>query len=252
MSQLLAVIGGTGFADIAGFSEERRETVVTPYGPPSAPLVYGSLRGQPIVTLQRHGEQRNIPPHRVNYRANVWALRQTDARDAIGIAAVGGITAAAAPARVVIPEQIVDYTYGREHTFYAADLDAVEHIDFTDPYTPLLRARMLRAATTAGVDALDGGVYGSTQGPRLETAAEVVRLERDGCTIVGMTGMPEAALMREIGMHYACCAVVVNWAAGKTREAITMDIIRANLHTGMQRVDDLLAAFASEYLTDDV
>jgi purine nucleoside phosphorylase len=204
------------------------------------------------VTLQRHGERGNIPPHKVNYRANVWALQQSGARDAIGVAAVGGIAVAAMPGRVVIPEQILDYTYAREHTFYAADLEAVQHIDFTNPYTLQLRRDLLQAAKSAGVDALDGGVYGATQGPRLETAAEIARLQRDGCTVVGMTGMPEAALMREMGLGYACCAVVVNWAAGKTAEAITMDIIHANLQIGMRLVDSLLTAFASEYRADDV
>ncbi|MDH3450860.1 MAG: S-methyl-5'-thioinosine phosphorylase [Gammaproteobacteria bacterium] len=252
MTKLLAVVGGTGFADIAGFRETRRERVVTPYGVASAPLIYGALHGQPMVTLQRHGERRNIPPHKVNYRANVWALQQAGVRDVIGVAAVGGITADAEPTRVVIPEQILDYTSAREHTFYAADLEAVQHIDFTYPYTPSLRKQLLRAAARADVDALDGGVYGATQGPRLETAAEVAKLERDGCSVVGMTGMPEAALMRELGLRYACCAVVVNWAAGKTPEAITMDIIRTNLEAGMQRVDSLLAAFASDYAMDDV
>lgn len=252
MTQLLAVVGGTGFTDIAGFREEGRETVVTPFGAPSAPLVYGRLSGCPIVTLQRHGEPRNIPPHKVNYRANVWALRQSGVHDAIGVAAVGGIADAATPARVVIPEQILDYTYAREHTFYAADLDTVQHIDFTNPYTLCLRRDLLRAAASAGVDALDGGVYGATQGPRLETAAEIARLERDGCAVVGMTGMPEAALMREIGLGYACCAVVVNRAAGRAAEAITMELIHANLQIGMQRVESLLTAFASEYAAGDV
>ncbi|MDH3712587.1 MAG: S-methyl-5'-thioinosine phosphorylase [Gammaproteobacteria bacterium] len=252
MTQPLAVVGGTGFTDIAGFCEEGRETVVTPFGAPSAPLVYGSLSGRPVVTLQRHGEQRNIPPHKVNYRANVWALLKSGARDAIGVAAVGGIAREAPPARVVIPEQILDYTCAREHTFFGAGPDAVQHIDFTNPYTAWLREHLLRAAASTGVDALDGGVYGATQGPRLETAAEIAKLERDGCTVVGMTGMPEAALMREAGLGYACCAVVVNWAAGKSDEAITMDIIHANLQIGMQRVDGMLTAFASEYPTDDV
>ncbi len=250
MTDTLAVIGGTGFTDIAGFDEQRREAAITPYGVPSAPLVYGTLHEQPLVTLQRHGERRNIPPHMVNYRANAWALQQAGAKNVIGVAAVGGISADAEPARVVIPDQIIDYTSTREHTFFAANLVEVQHIDFTWPYTAELRAQLLQAATRAGVDALDGGVYGATQGPRLETAAEIARMEHDGCTLVGMTGMPEAALMRELGLGYACCAVVVNRAAGKADGPITMDVIRANLDAGMQRVERLISELVRKQMGD--
>lgn len=250
MTELLAVIGGTGFADIAGFDEQRRETAVTPFGAPSAALVYGTLHGRPLVTLQRHGERRNIPPHMVNYRANAWALQQAGVSSVIGVAAVGGISADAEPARVVIPDQLIDYTSAREHTFFAANLEAVQHIDFTWPYTAELRERLLQAALRAGVDALDGGVYGATQGPRLETAAEISRMERDGCTLVGMTGMPEAALLRELDLGYACCAVVVNWAAGKSAGPITMDIIRANLATGIERVESLISELVRKHVDD--
>ncbi len=252
MTAPLAIVGGTGFTAIAGFHEGRRESLVTPYGAPSAPLVHGTLHDRPVVTLQRHGARGNIPPHRVNYRANLWAVQHCGARDVIAIAAVGGIAAAASPGRLVFPEQLVDYTYGREHTFEGSDPASVRHVDFTHPYSAPLRARLVQTASRLGLDALDGGVYGATQGPRLETAAEIAKLERDGCTVVGMTGMPEAALARELDLGYACCAVVVNPAAGKSGEAITMDVIRANLQAGMQRVDELLVEFARTTAKDEV
>ncbi|NJD04875.1 MAG: S-methyl-5'-thioinosine phosphorylase [Methylococcaceae bacterium] len=236
----LAIIGGTGLARLAGFDADRRETVETPWGAPSAPLAHGNLNGHPVIFLPRHGDGHTIPPHRINYRANLWALQQAGVSAVVAVAAVGGITRTMEPARIVIPDQLIDYSYGRSHTYFEDDLDHVTHIDFTEPYTRKLRERLLAAGRDAWLTVLDGGVYGCTQGPRLETPAEIRRLERDGCDLVGMTGMPEAALARELGLDYACCAVVANWAAGKTAGEITMAEIEANLNRGMADVAKLL------------
>jgi 5'-methylthioinosine phosphorylase len=229
----LAIIGGTGLARLAHLDIEGREKVTTPYGDPSAELIFGRLHEQNLVFLARHGDPHVNPPHKVNYRANIWALKQAGVAGILAVAAVGGIRADMVPGRIAVPDQIIDYTYGRAHTFFEDDLEQVTHIDFTRPYSPWLREKVLNAAQVAGVTAIDGGVYGCTQGPRLETAAEIVRLERDGCDLVGMTGMPEAALARELDLDYACCAVVANWAAGKQAGEITLEEIEANLRGGM-------------------
>ena len=241
----LAVIGGTGLMELEGLEIVRRETVDTPWGRPSAPLNHGRLEGTAITFLARHGVPHAIPPHRVNYRANVWALYHAGARRIVAVAAVGGIRSGFDSGAIVVPDQIVDYTWGRAHTFFEADLEHVVHVDFTSPYCERLRAGLLDAAGRAGIDAFDGGTYATTQGPRLESAAEIDRLERDGCDIVGMTGMPEAALARELGMRYAHCAVVSNRAAGRSAEALTMDMIRANLESGVASVQRLLAEFVT-------
>jgi len=167
------------------------------------------------VFLARHGAPHTLAPHAVNYRANVWALREAGVREIIAINAVGGIGDAYPPGRLVIPDQLIDYTWGREHSYCGGAGRALQHVDFTTPYSASLRRRLLQAAPHVGLEVADGGVYGVTQGPRLETAAEIGRMARDGCDIVGMTGMPEAALARELELDYACCAVVVNRAAGR-------------------------------------
>lgn len=235
-----AIVGGTGLDTLDTLTISHRENIDTPYGEPSAALTYGQLNGREVVFLARHGDEHNIPPHKVNYRANLWALKQAGADQIIAIAAVGGITSAMAPAVIAIPDQIVDYTYGREHTYFADDIDHTVHIDFSYPYSETLRQTLIQAARQLQLDAVEQGVYGATQGPRLETAAEIRRMERDGCDLVGMTGMPEAALARELEIDYACCAVVVNWAAGKTDGIITMDEIRRHLGSGMDKVKRLL------------
>ena len=239
----LAIIGGTGLTTLDGLEVVRREPAGTPWGAPSAPLVHGRLAGVGVVFLARHGDPHTIPPHRVNYRANVWALHHAGVRRIVAVAAVGGIRADLGEGAIAIPDQIIDYTWSRGHTFFEDDLDHPVHVDFTSPYCGRLRAGLLEAARLAGVDAADGGTLAATQGPRLESAAEIDRLERDGCGLVGMTGMPEAALARELGMSYAHCAVVANRAAGRGAEALTMEAIRANLESGMARVRGLLAEF---------
>ena len=212
---------------------------------PSAPLSHGRLQGVEIVFLARHGAPHVIAPHRVNYRANVWALHRAGVRRIVAVAAVGGIRSDLHSGAIVVPDQIGDYTWGRAHTFFEHDLDHVVHVDFTSPYCRRLRTRLLEAARRAGIDAFDRGTYAATQGPRLESAAEIDRLERDGCDVVGMTGMPEAALARELGMSYVHCTVVSNRAAGRGEEILTMETIRSNLETGMASVRRVLSEFAT-------
>lgn len=241
----LGIIGGSGLTRLKALTVDRQEVVTTPYGEPSAPLTFGRFDGAKVVFLPRHGVAHTLPPHRVNYRANLWALRAAGVERVVGMAAVGGITPAMAPGALVVPDQIIDYTWGRDHTLFESDLDSVTHIDFTQPYCAELRAGLLAAAARAEVPIYDGGTYGATQGPRLETTAEIRRMERDGCDLVGMTGMPEASLARELGLCYACMALSVNWAAGKTDGPITMAEIDQYLDQGMGSARKVLAALAA-------
>ena len=236
----IAIIGGTGLDQLDGLHIGEKITVDTPYGAPSAPVQKGEYHGKPVYFFARHGEQHQWPPHRVNYRANMYALKQLGVEQVIAVNAVGGIHHDMAPAVISVPDQIIDYTWGRIHTYSDDEHSPLEHIDFTFPYAERTRELLLRAADAAGVIALARGVYGCTQGPRLETAAEIRRLERDGCDLVGMTAMPEASLARELGLCYATCAVVANWAAGKCDEEISMAEIHDNLTVGMAQVRALL------------
>jgi len=236
-----AIIGGSGLTNLKNLRITRREVMRTPYGEPSAPLVYGELAGREVVFLPRHGAGHTIPPHGVNYRANIWALKQTGVRYVIAVNAVGGITPGHLDAeKLVIPDQIVDYTYGRDHTFFGSDVQQVTHIDFTEPYCPELRRLLIEAANRAKLACVERGTYGATQGPRFESAAEIRRMERDGADIVGMTGMPETGLARELALCYASVAVVVNPAAGKASGPISLKEIETNLESGMARVRQLL------------
>jgi len=239
---MLAIIGGSGLNQLATLELRRREVVRTPYGEPSGALTFGCLSGCDIVFLARHGYGHTIPPHKVNYRANLWALDHVQVRQVISIASVGGIGAGLGPGSLAVPDQIIDYTHGREATFHAGSDSRVVHVDFTTPYTEALRQRLLQAAQAAGETIRDGGTYAATQGPRLETAAEINRLERDGADMVGMTGMPEAALARELGLSYAALAVVVNHAAGRgsSNEGINLDDINAVSRQAMARVQRIL------------
>lgn len=236
----LAIIGGTGLAQIDELTITGHERLSTPFGAPSADYLLGELAGQQLIFLARHGNPHRIPPHKINYRANIWGLKQLGATEIIAVAAVGGITAAMAPAQIAIPDQLIDYSYGREQTFFGDDLEAVTHIDFTAPYSEYLRQRILKAAQTAAISVIDYGSYGCTQGPRLETVAEIKRMQRDGCDLVGMTGMPEASLARELELAYANISVVANWGAGVVAGEITMAEIEKNLHSGMSNVITLL------------
>ncbi len=236
----LAIIGGTGLTALSNLEIVRREMVNTPFGEPSAPFVHGRLSGKEVVFLARHGSGHTIPPHKINYRANLWALCEMGVKQIIAVTAVGGIHSDATAGRIVIPDQIIDYTYSRPHTFFEDQLPHVTHIDFTHPYSQTLRHLLIKECETLGNNACIDGVYAATQGPRLETAAEIKRLENDGCTIVGMTGMPEAALARELELEYAVCSVVANPAAGKSDENISMSDIERVLLAGMKDVRKLL------------
>ena len=236
-----AIIGGTGLTQLEGLSIRQSLAVDTPYGAPSADVQIGEFAGKDVLFLARHGHPHRFPPHQVNYRANLWALKQAGAEAILAVNAVGGIHAAMGTGHLCVPHQLIDYTFGREHTYFADDLEHVTHIDFSYPYSEPLRQQLIEALVAQGVGYSGQGVYACTQGPRLETAAEITRLERDGCDIVGMTGMPEAALARELGLDYACLALVVNPAAGKSTTVITMAEIEQALHDGMGDVKSTLA-----------
>jgi len=245
--QCWGIIGGTGLQQLDGLEQVRQVPVTTPFGSPSAPIIWGELAGQAVAFLSRHGVDHTLPPHQINYRANIWALRDVGVTAIVGVAAVGGIAAEMGPSVLTVPDQLIDYTYGRAQTFFDTDLDAVTHIDFTYPYSHHVRDALLQAAREANVSVVDGGCYGVTQGPRLETAQEIVRMEQDGCSIVGMTGMPEAALARELGLDYASLSVVANEAAGKGPGLISMAQIEANLTTGMERAKAVLLALLTAH-----
>lgn len=216
---MLAIIGGSGLTTLSNLDVSHREVVRTPYGEPSGPVVFGQICGQPVMFLPRHGYGHTIPPHLVNYRANLWALNHHKALGVISVASVGGIRDDLQPGDIVLPNQIIDYTWGRKSTYFDGNGTPVTHIDFTEPYDTQLCQRIADAAHQLGVEVKVGGVYAATQGPRLETAAEINRLARDGADLVGMTGMPEAALARELGLSYAAINVVANHAAGRGSSA---------------------------------
>lgn len=238
----LGVIGGSGMSSLKGFEGFEEKIVSTPYGETSGPLATGRSGGLEIVLLARHGLQHQIAPHRINYRANIWALSEFGVDRVIAINTVGAIDQSLEPPCIAVPAQIVDYTWGREHSFFDAPPDKLKHVDFTEPFCGETRQQILTALAEAGIDGADGGTYGVTQGPRLETAGEIDRMARDGCDLVGMTGMPEAALARELDLKYACCAVVVNMAAGRGGE-IHAEISK-NLEKGMAQVARLLEAIS--------
>lgn len=239
----LAVIGGSGLYSFPGLEDVERVAVETPFGQASGEVVVGAFNGARLAFLARHGETHTLPPHRINYRANVWALHHLGARRMIGVNAVGGIRSDMGPRTMVLPDQLIDYTHGRDTSFCDVPDAEVRHIDFSAPYTQALRQRLLDAAHSAGIAVIDGGCYGATQGPRLETRAEIARLKRDGCDLVGMTGMPEAALARELGLEYACLALVANFAAGcGDEDEISVEEIFAHLAAATALVPRLLAA----------
>lgn len=212
---MFGIIGGSGLVKLAALDARRRQVMRTPYGEPSGAITFGTLAGREIVFVARHGYGHTIAPHEINYRANVWALKELRVEGIFALSTVGGIRADLVPRSLVVPHQILDYTHSRTSTFFESGTSAVTHIDFTQPYTQRLRQRLLDAAVRAGETMFDGAVYACVQGPRLETAAEINRLERDGADVVGMTGMPEATLAREAELEYATLSVVVNHAAGR-------------------------------------
>jgi 5'-methylthioadenosine phosphorylase len=227
---MLAIIGGTGLTQLANLEITARQIVRTPYGEPSGPVTFGRIGACECAFLARHGGGHTLAPHEVNYRANLWALHSRGVRRVLAVATVGGIAANLKPGTIAVPEQIIDYTWGRKSTYFEGSEQPVTHVDFTHPYDAGMRKLALAAAKEAGVAAVDGGVYGATQGPRLETSAEIDRMERDGATMVGMTGMPEAALARELGLAYATLAVVANSAAGRGESSERIVVARAVEH----------------------
>ncbi len=245
---MLAIIGGSGLSQLGSLEVTQRKVARTPYGEPSGALTFGRIADCDVVFLARHGYGHTIAPHEVNYRANLWALKDAGATEVVSVASVGGIRNDTWPGTLVLPHQIIDYTAGRISTFFEGVGVPVNHIDFTEPYTRALRERLLKAAERCGETLADGGVYAATQGPRLETAAEVSRLERDGADIVGMTGMPEASLAREISLEYATIAVVANYAAGRgdSAHAISLDKIGAVLEEAMGRVRRIIGALCEK------
>ncbi len=241
MQQKLAVIGGSGLFAIQGLGDVVEHLPATPYGDPSAPVLEGRIGNGSVLFLSRHGRGRHLPPHAINYRANLWALKALGTSGVVAINVVGGISPGMAPGSWVVPDQIIDYTWGREHSIYDASCNQTEHVDFTGPYDSSLSADLVAAAEADGLAVLATGTYGCTQGPRLESAAEIKRLERDGCDIVGMTAMPEAALARELAIPYSSLCLVVNWAAGCAGPTISFDDMQAVVTQKMPQAVALLA-----------
>lgn len=246
----LGIIGGSGLTSLQNLEIVRREDIMTPFGEPSSALAFGTIENAPkqdVVFLARHGSSHTVPPHKVNYRANLWALKNAGVTAVIAVNAVGGIRDDMSPGSLVLPDQIIDYTTRRVNTFFEDNLSHVTHIDFSYPYSDQLSQLILACAQAQQIDVIQGATYGATEGPRLETAAEIRRLQKDGCDIVGMTGMPEAALARELNLAYACIAVNANWAAGISDELITMEAIEATLLQGMAKVRQLLPHILERY-----
>ena len=245
----LAVIGGTGVYALGELAGVETHQPVTPYGPPSGPIRVGTYAARRVAFLARHGEGHSIPPHRINYRANLAALKAVGATRVLALNTVGGIGEGFGPRVLACPDQLIDYTWGRVSTLCEEPGSEVLHVDFGDPYTPAQRTAVLAAAARAGVALVDGGCYGATQGPRLETRAEIARMRRDGCDLVGMTGMPEAGLARELQLDYACLGIVANWAAGAgpdPEEVITLQDVLDNVAAAMEGVPRLLQALLAD------
>jgi 5'-methylthioinosine phosphorylase len=237
-----AIIGGTGLNRLAALVQPA-PTRETPYGAASAVPQIGRIGAHEVIFLARHGQPHRLAPHLINFRANVWLLRELGATAVLATNAVGSIAAAMAPGDLVIPHQIIDYTWGRLHTYM--DSEPLRHVDFTTPYDAMLRDRLCAAAEGLALDCatFGSGVYGCTQGPRLESAAEIDRMARDGCDIVGMTGMPEAGLARELELPYAAVCLVVNLAAGRGDEPLAEGVIARIAQQAMHRVERLIARF---------
>ena len=240
--QQFAIIAGSGFREFAGDSEG--EWCDTPFGRPSGPIRTRNYDDHAVRFLPRHGDDLTIPPHAINYRANLKALSQLGVNAVVALNTVGVIAPNLHPGQVAVPDQLIDYTSGRAHSIYDGGSE-IDHIDFTRPFSDSLRAGLLDAARRADIPVHDGGVYAVTQGPRLETAAEVVRLERDGADLVGMTAMPETALARELGMEYACLSLIVNYAAGKGDIPIHDELEASTMTAKMQTMKVLREFFGA-------
>ena len=246
---MIGIIGGTGLTQLANLEITKRQIVRTPYGEPSGPLTFGRIGGEEVVFLARHGDGHTLAPHEINYRANLWALQEKGVTRVIAVCSVGGIAADLAAGTIALPDQIIDYTWGRPQTYFEGAQQPVTHIDFTVPYDEETRRLLLQAARDAGEPVVDRGTYAAVQGPRLETKAEIDRLERDGATMVGMTGMPEAALARELKLAYAALAVVVNPAAGRgsSAKSVSLEDIGRVIEESMTRVRLIIAKVVEQH-----
>lgn len=241
VSPEIGIIGGSGFYDFPDMLNPQEVHVETPYADVLGVKV-GQVGERTVAFMARHGSGHRLPPHKINYRANIWALKELGVKKIISINAVGGIDSDMPPGAILLPDQIIDYTYSREHTFVDLLNDQLNHIDFTYPFSEDIRAALSDVLAASDVHLSEKGVYGCTQGPRLETVAEVNRLERDGCNVIGMTGMPEAALARELGMEYGMLCTVVNWAAGRSAEEITLEQIHEILDNAFPVISEALVA----------
>ena len=252
---MLGIIGGSGLYSMESMGQVHRKRVKTQYDRKTVPAEIIEHETGRFAFLARHGKNHQIAPHEVNYRANIAALKQLGVTEIIAVNAVGGISDNTIPGAIIIPDQLIDYTWGRKSTYFDGEANEVHHIDFSHPFDAELSERLLGAVEQANSEELSRrmvmaqAVYGVTQGPRLETAAEINRMKKDGCDIVGMTGMPEAGLARELGLSYATIAVVVNWAAGKGNQtSISHDEMNHNIKSGMINIHKLLAETMSMLL----
>ena len=245
---MLAIIGGRGLTQLANLKITHQQVMRTPYGEPSGAFLFGTLDHHDVIFLARHGYGHTIPPHLVNYRANLWVLREQGVSEIVSVATVGGIRGDLKPGMIVVPDQIIDYTHGRDATFFEARNKPYSNADFTLPYSTTLRHCILRSAQVAQQHCVNGGVYAATQGPRLDSIAEINRYERDGADMVGMTGMPEAALAKELQLSYATIAVVSNYAAGRGDSAvgINMESVNATASDTMERVRSILECVVND------
>lgn len=249
---MLAIIGGTGLSELQGFEQIEKVALKTTYARAKVRLMRIGSEGKEFIFLARHGADHKIPPHAINYRANIAALSELGVTEIVAVNAVGAIHGDLLPGSVAVPDQLIDYSYSRDVSFYDGKLKTVHHIDFTHPYSEPIRQRILRAtesvntSSNTGCHVMAGGTYACTQGPRLETAAEIRRLAQDGCDMVGMTGMPEASLARELEIEYASLALSVNWAAGLSEEPITLEDIHSVLESGMEFVSAVITEIVQQ------
>lgn len=250
--QFLAIIGGSGLNHLGILEGEHRRFVRTPFGEPSCPMTLGTICGHPMVFLARHGHGHTILPSEINYRANIWALRELNVSGIIAVGSVGSIHPSLTPGDLVVPDQLIDYTWGRASTFFGALPEVGMHVDFTHPFDQSLRERLFGVADLLGFNIKDCGVYGCTQGPRLETAAEIHRMAGDGADVVGMTAMPEAVLARELDIPYAQLNVVANYAAGilESAEGIQFSALGPVLDESMSKVRLMIEALVGCKLPD--
>lgn len=240
---MLALIFGSGFGN---FEIENAKTKImqTPFGETEFDI--GTLQNQRIVVLHRHGKDHRFAPHEIPARAQIWALKNQGVTDILAVASVGGMSAENAPGHFTLPDQILDYTTGRDSTYWGEAGMPRIHVDFTSPFDENLRQKVLEAAQAEKIFVYNRGTYACTQGPRLETAAEVRRLIMDGCDMVGMTAMPEAVLARELGMRYALICFSVNWAAGLVDSVLDFEAIKKNMSHSVSTLTKLIVSVLKE------